>query len=214
MDLYDVMRTQSTCRHFRDEQVSEEVLGRVFDAARFAPQGGNRQPVRFVIVRSPELRAELSRLYLELWRPYFAGVVSGKGRAASMPASLVAANAFAENLAAVPVLMVVCARQVLHKRDEGTDRQQIVDGASIYPMVQNVLLACRNEQLGSALTTLLCRRDAEVRAMLGIPDDFTTAALLAVGRPERPFPTKLTRLPVAELVYADSFGVPFGPVSA
>lgn len=206
MDLYDVMRTQSSCRYFTEEPVPDEVLTRIFDAARFAPSGGNRQPVRVIAVTDPELRAALSRLYLEVWRPYWADLTSGKGRAAALPKVLTASNDFAESLHRVPVLAVVCARHVLHKRDEGEGRAAFIDGASIYPAVQNIMLGCRYEQLGCAITTLLSRRDRDVRPLLGIPDDYSSAACLAIGWPAGPFPTRLRRISLGEFTYRNRFG--------
>jgi nitroreductase len=208
MELTEAMRTTGTCRRFRPDPVPDEVLHRAFDAARFAPQGGNRQPVRWVVVRDPALRTALAELYLPLWRDYL-GARAGR----SLPRSVAEADRFAEHLAEVPVIVVVCAEVAgLLATDADLDRLSVVGGGSIYPTVQNLCLALRDQGVGTAFTTLLCRSEPAVRELLAIPDGFITAAHLAVGYPERPFPRTLRRGPVADVVFADGFGRPlFSP---
>jgi nitroreductase len=72
--------------------------------------------------------------------------------------------------------------------------------------VQNVLLAARAEGLGTALTTLLCAKEPEVKEMLGIPAEVSTAAMVTIGWPARPFPEKLTRRPLSEIAFVDTWG--------
>ena len=81
----------------------------------------------------------------------------------------------------------------------------MVGGGSIYPTVQNFLLACRAEGLGTALTTLLCHFEPQVRDLLGIPEGIITAGTIAVGYPAKPFPKRLTRRPVEEVVFLDRY---------
>jgi nitroreductase len=63
MELDEAMRTQHACRYYRDDPVPDEVLYQAVELARFAPNGGNRGPVRFIFVRDPELRRQLARLH-------------------------------------------------------------------------------------------------------------------------------------------------------
>jgi nitroreductase len=105
------------------------------------------------------------------------------------------------------VLVVVCARlSALYATDAGLGRLSVVGGASIYPAVQSFCLACRALGLGTTLTTLLCRREDEVRGLLGIPDGVATAAHVAAGHPARPWPERLTRRPLAQTAFADRYG--------
>lgn len=221
MQLQEVVETAGTCRYFRPDPVQDERIARIVDAARFAPTGGNMQPVRFVVVRDSETRRRLADLYLPLWRDYTAGtarqrVEEHSRREARAPGPAVArmvkrANDFAEHLAEVPVHIVVCARlSDILATDASLGRLSVVGGASIYPSVQNLLLKCRDEGLGAALTTLLCYREPEVRALLGIPEEVATAAMIAVGWPARPFPKRLRRRPVEKLAFAERYGEPFG----
>lgn len=111
-------------------------------------------------------------------------------------------------LADVPAILVCCARlDRILATDAELGRLSIVGGASVDPYVQNLCLALRAEGIGTALTTLLCRVEGEVRRLLGIRANFATACHLAAGYPERPWPRQLRHLPVSETVFADRFGV-------
>lgn len=214
MELYDVMRTAVTTRRFAPDGVDQSVLFRILDAARFAPSGGNRQGWRVIVVQDLDRRNRLRDLYLEPWRPY-----SQAARAKTSAAGqriLDRADEFAENLHRVPVHLVVCVRMAtLALTDSDLDRPSIVGGASIYPLVQNILLACRNEGLGAAMTTVLCANEPKVRTLLEIDDEFSVAGLVAIGHPDTTvgsWPGTMTRRAVREFAVSEGFaGAPFGP---
>jgi len=209
MELREAMESTGTCRFYRPDPVPEAVLARVLEAARFAPSGGNRQPVRFVAVRDPATRRRLRELYLPPWQAYLKGIGEGAVRVGAQRRVVEAADHFARNLDQVPVLVVVCAVLAdLHPTDAGLGRLSIVGGASVYPAVQNLLLAARDEGLGTALTTLLCLAEPEVKRLLAIPDGVATAATVALGYPARPFPARLARRPLAEVAFAERWGAP------
>jgi nitroreductase len=209
VDALTALRTTGTCRYYTDEPVSDRLLLQALDAARFAPQGGNLQPVRWVVVRRRDLVATLANWYLELWEEYLAEVTGGARGVGTAPTTWRAADDFACSLASIPVILVVCAKlSTLYATDERLDRLSIVGGASVYPAVQSFCLACRALGLGTALTTLLVQREAEVRDLLGIPGGVATAAHVAVGHPARPWPTRLKRRPIAETAFADAYGQP------
>ena len=213
MDALEAMRTIGSCRSYKPDDVPDEVVRRAVEAARFAPQGGNRQPTRLVVVRDRALKEKLRDLYLVPWRKYYAAASAGTATTGSLgeydsaQRAADAANRFAENLAEVPLTIVVCARiDQLHVTDVDLDRVPVVGGASIYPFVQNLCLALRVEGVATTLTTLLCEYEAEVRELLGIPAEYLTACHVAAGYPERPFPTKLKRMAVKETTFLDRFG--------
>lgn len=209
MDLVEAMTTTGTCRYYRPDPVPDELLERAFAAARFAPQGANVQPVRWVVVRKATLRRALADLYAPLWRDYLADLRGRFPQLGPLPRPLADADHFATHLSDVPVILVCCVRldRVL-ATDADLGRLSVVGGASVYPFVQNVCLALRAEGIGTAITTLLCRREDEVRRLLDIPDDVATACHVAAGYPARPWPRKLRRMPVAETVFAERFGTP------
>lgn len=209
MELSEAMRSTGTCRYFTDEYVEDEVLYRAFDDARFGPQGGNRQPVRWVVVRDDATKKRLAELYLPYWEAYYAAVVAGVKNVGAVPATVESANYFAHHLGEVPVIIVACAEvEGLHPTDHELGRLSVVGGASIYPSVQNLTLALREQGVASALTTLLCAAEPEVKSLLGIPDGYLTAAHLAVGYPRDGFPRKLSRMPVEKIAFLDRFDAP------
>jgi nitroreductase len=210
MELTEAMRTTGTCRYFSPDPVPDEVLHAAFDAARFGPQGGNRQPVRWIVVRDAAAKQALADLYLPLWKAYFDGIASGDVNVGALPKSVTDADQFAENLATVPAIIVACAELAgLHPTDTELGRLSVVGGGSIYPTVQNLCLALRDQGVASAFTTLLCITEPAVRKLLNIPDDFITAGHIAIGYPAHGFPTKLTRSPVEEIVFAETFDRPY-----
>jgi nitroreductase len=207
MEFREVVETTGACRYFRPDPVPDGLLRRALDAARHAPTGGNRQGVRFVVVRDAAKRRRLRDLYVPLWEQYVAraGVRPGAPR----PTLLEAADHMARHLDEVPVLIVVCAQLAdILATDRHLDRLSIVGGGSVYPAVQNLLLGARAEGLGTALTTLLCAVEPQVKELLGIPDGVATAAMIPLGYPARPFPRKLARRPLDEIVYGDAWGAP------
>lgn len=207
MDFTEVVSTAGTCRFYAPEEVAPDVLRRVFDATRWAPTGGNRQGVRFVLVRDAAKKRALKDLYVPLWEQYVARATGRPG--APLPKLLQNADHFARHLDEIPVLVVVCAQLGdLLATDRHLGRLTIVGGASVYPSVQNLILAARAEGLGTALTTLLCAVEPQVKTLLGIPDDVATAAMVALGKPAKGFPRKLARRPLAESCFADAYGAP------
>ncbi|MBI4941098.1 MAG: nitroreductase family protein [Actinobacteria bacterium] len=209
MELIDAMRTTGTCRYFSDDPVPDEVLYNAFDAARFGPQGGNRQPVRYVVVRDPARKKALADLYLPPWKGYLAAISTGDINVAALDKTIQAADDFAENLHKVPAIIVVCAETAgLHPTDTELGRLSVVGGCSIYPTMQNLCLALRDQGVATAVTTLLCLSEPAVTELLEIPEGFITAAHIAVGYPAKGFPTKLTRSPVEDIVHLETFGSP------
>lgn len=207
MEFRDVIQTTGACRFYRPDPVPNDVLARVLDAARFAPTGGNRQGVRFLVVRDADRRRRLRDLYVPLWEQYVARAGARPG--APLPKLIAAADHMARHLDEVPVLLVVCAQVGdLLATDRHLDRLSVVGGGSIYPAVQNLMLAARAEGLGTALTTLLCAVEPQVKQIFGIPDDVLTAALIPLGYPAKPFPKKLARRPLEDLCFGDAWGVP------
>jgi nitroreductase len=207
MDLTEIMCTNGTCRFYKTDPVPDELMARVLDAARWGPTGGNRQPVSFVVVRDQKKKEALRDLYLPIWKPYVTAARQGSVRIGAKSSLLDNADHFAHHMADIPVMLVVCARLAdVHPTDDRLGRLSIVGGASVYPAVQNVLLAARAAGLGTALTTLLCEEEPKVKTLLCIPEAVSTAAMVTIGWPAKAFPRKLTRRPLAEIAYLDQYG--------
>ena len=218
MELSDVMRTMGAVREFTDEPVEDRMIFEILDNARFAPSGGNRQGWRAILVQDPQLRLGLRDLYLPGWDEYLAMGRAGlvpwapltdrEAEAKALrdaPASAAKRGAFAERLHEVPVLIVLLADlRALAAVDRDLDRYTLVGGASIYPFAWNILLAARERGLGGVMTTMLTRQEAQVRALLAVPEEYAVAAALALGHPARR-PTKLRRASVEEFTTVDRF---------
>jgi nitroreductase len=215
MELLEAMRCAPTSRRFKPDRVPRELLVRALDSARFAPSGGNRQGWRVVVVEEPERRTALRDLYLPRWRAYMeqtgaARLLVDPEQADSRRARMVRlADEYAERLDEVPVHLVVGVRlEDLAVTDAELPRQSIVGGASIYPFVQNLLLALRGEGLATAMTTLLVPAEADVRRLLEIPEEIALAAHIGVGYRTDPWPGRLSRRPVQEFAFSERFGEP------
>jgi nitroreductase len=217
-DLYELMRCVPSTRRFTSEPVPRELLARVFENARFAPSGGNRQGWRLMVITSRDIRRRLRELYEEPWSEYMiktggrAALDAGEasGLSAGRLRMLRGADEFAHSFDEVPVHIVVCVElDTLAITDGELERPSIVGGASVYPFVQNVLLGLRNEGLGAAFTTLLVPAEEEVRALLSIPERVALAGHISVGYRADPWPKQLRRNPVDQFVFGERYGDPW-----
>jgi nitroreductase len=215
MDLLDLMRTTNTCRYYKPDPIAPDLLAKVLDAARWAPTGGNRQPLRFIVVSDREKKLALKSLYLPIWNNYVLGIRQGSVKVGGKSGLLESADYFAQHMEEIPVLLLVCARlDDVHPTDNHLGRLSIVGGASVYPAVQNIIMAAREAGLGTALTTLHCAVEPEIKPMFNIPADISLAAVLMMGWPAREFPKKLTRRPLDEMVFDGEYGVPLAAAKA
>lgn len=215
MELLDAMRHSGSTRYFREDPVPDEVIHGALEAARFAPNGGNRQPTRWIVVRDAGVRRELAALYLPHWKADLAQYLDGRLTSGStLDRAVAEADHFAEHLHEVPVIFVACARiQDMHPAalDDGGN-PNFTAGASVYTVVQNLCLSLRDAGVGTTITTLICKEPARERELLALPEGVVTACHVAAGYPARPFPTRLRRLPVEETTFADRYGTPLiGP---
>jgi nitroreductase len=174
-DLFAVVTRQRACRAFSDEPVTDDHIAQVLDAATHAPSAENRQPWEFVIVRDASTRAAIGDLTRRAWEAH--------GRAFSekrlSPGLLAEVDRGATGgIAAAPVQVVVCAD--LERGLEATV------ASSIFPAVQNLLLAATALGLGSALTTLTTAFAGELQALVDLPATVVPVAVVPLGWPHRP----------------------------
>lgn len=218
MDLIDTLRSTGAVREFTGEPVGDDVLARVLDTARFAPSGANAQAWHVVVVKDAGLRTRLRDLYVPGWRDYLAMTAAGLRPWAPLndpaaEATAVEANAdvvapaarqgFAAGLDRVPVLLTIFADlTALAAVDRDLERYSFAGGASVYPFVWNLLLAARAEGLGGVMTTMLIRQEDEVRHLLGAPESWALAAVVALGHPVHQ-PRRLSRRAVASFATVD-----------
>jgi nitroreductase len=195
--LFEAMYSQRAIREFKPDPVPDELVRRLIEAATKAPSGSNRQDWRFLVIRDSETKRKIGEYYNQARSSRY-----GAGAPASnVPARRRAASDYmAEHLHDVPVLILAC----IQHNGGPTNMSR---GGSIYPAVQNILLAARGLGLGSVITSLHKRYETEIKELLGIPEDVETAALLPIGFPAegaRYGPTR--RAPVEEVTFYDRWG--------
>ena len=195
-EFFDVVLGQRAYRSLLPDPVPDELVTRVLEAATHAPSAENHQPWEFVVVRDEATRTAIGRLTQELWE------AAGREHSRGLPPAFFAAvDAWATGgLAAAPVHVVVCG--------DTTRCPEPQLPSSIYPAVQNLLLACRAFGLGATLTTLLCMEEPKVRTLLAIPDDWVTAAYLPIGYPVGRGFGSLSRKPVEAVTFLDRWDRP------
>ncbi|MCX6396440.1 MAG: nitroreductase family protein [Propionibacteriales bacterium] len=208
MDLYDVMRTTAAVREFTDDPLSDQDLATILENARFAPSGGNRQGTQIIVVRERGTREALVRLTQKGARRYLAQRAAGEGpwnpvTPTSLTAEEIAAtevpDALTEPLLAAAVVLVVCVDLAeVAAIDQDLDRIGLISGASVYPLVWNILLAARHEGFGGTITTMAVAEEPAIKELLGLPDTYAVACVVPMGKPIRQL-TKLRRVEVADL---------------
>ncbi len=207
IDLLEGMATCRSIRRYSERLVTDEQLATVLFHATRAPSGSNRQPFRFVVLRSGAEADEARRLLGEAGRRMWAGkrraegYDEGSGRDATSPKARMAATMarYVEGFDEVPVVILAC----LVRYREPTP----FEGASVYPACQNLLLAARAIGLGGALNGFHIGVADELSALLGLPDEATIAATITLGHPAgRHGPVR--RRPLAELVFEGRWGDP------
>ena len=211
MTLFDGIRTLRAVREFTDEPVTDEQIRTMLDLAVCAPSAGNRQPWHFVVIRDPATRRAIRDHYLAAFRRYKDGVLRQASEGHEAAKAQVARwekrgapDTFAETLDRIPLLVLVCLdRERLGLPADGNDFLAAPSAyASIYPAVQNLLLAAHGLGLGAVLTTLHLPAEREIKTLLGIPAHVQTVALIPVGHPRRQHAPP-TRIPAAERTHRD-----------
>jgi nitroreductase len=188
--LFEAMYSARALRRLKPDPVPDEIIRKILDAAIRAPSAGNSQHWAFVVVRDSEMRRKLGLIYRK-GSDIAKAIYQARGRPVHMtgravPTHDVIRRISVEHMGDAPVLLVPClrdrpppAREALTPAVQAVYKQELVyteqiRGASIYPAVQNIILACRAFGLGTLITTNHIRCEGEVKALLGIPDDVST----------------------------------------
>ena len=214
MEVYEAMRSTFAARDYTDDTVSDDVLYRILDHARFAPSGGNRQGWRVLVVKDRNVRRQLRDIMQPTIKQYKAQAGAGETPFNSVTPSRVTQEAIdamppnfplIDSLEDAPVVLVVCVDlAAVTSFDKDLDRVGVISGASIYPFVWNILLAARNEGLGGVLTTFLSNQEPKAKSLLHLPDNFAIASMVAIGKPVKQL-TKLKRNKVESFAKVDTW---------
>ena len=206
MPLSEAMETQRSIRRLLPDPVDDETVRACLELAIKAPTGGNFQNWEFVVVRDPDVKHQLARMNRQAWsvmrRIYRVRVRHDEKGLRGLAAGQWLADHFEET----PVVVVACLR------GPRIGFPPVVTSSyygSIYPAVQNLLLAARALGLGAALTTLPVWSSLMARRTLGLPWNVSPIAAVPLGWPQGRYgPT--TRRPVDEVTHLDRYGKPFG----
>jgi len=198
MDIFEVINSQRAMRRLKPDPVPEELIWKLLDAAVKAPSGGNRQPWNFIVIRDAETKARIAEYYLDSWNKSYGLIKQAAMASPETARTYASAEHLANHLADVPVLIIAT---VNHSGVAPVSPP----GASIYPAVQNLMLAARALGLGTTITTLHRTHEAEVKQLLGIPEGVDTMCLIPLGYPVGKFgPTN--RIPTEKVVYWEKWG--------
>jgi nitroreductase len=185
--LEQFMARQRANREFTSEPVDDALVERILAMATRAPSARNAQTWRFVVVRDRETKSKLGAIFDEL---------GGQMYGANAPQRTPWGD--------VPVLVAVCSEAAF-----GTDEAGMTAlGASIYPAVQNLLLAAQAAGLGTVLTTRAKRREADLRPLLGLPGAVGVYAIIPMGWPAQKL-GRNRRKPVADVTFSEQYGQPW-----
>ena len=205
MSLREAMETQRAIRRLKPDPVDDEVLLRCIELALKAPTGSNAQSWQWLVIRDPAIKAKLARRYRQAWAVY--GGLGRRLRGGDEKTSRIidAVQWQVEHFEEVPVFVVPCIRGLVSRLITLSPIGASSHYGSVYPAIQNFLLACRAEGLGAALTTLPLWSLALARRDLGLPFDVQPCAVIPVGWPKGRYgPT--TRKPVERVVHYDRYG--------
>lgn len=205
MGLFEVMYNCRAMRRIKPDPVPEELLVKLIDAANQAPSGSNAQNGRWIVVRDRAVKEKLAELNMKVFQAYTA---PAGARPAALPHQAADARARmleavrwqAEHFADIPVHVIACLQVALPLRNTFTAGAGA--GGSIWPGVQNLLLAARALGLAASPTTFALADRAAAREVLGLPEDILPFALIPVGYPLGKF-GPVTRRPVSEIMRWD-----------
>jgi nitroreductase len=191
--LLELMRTTRAMRHFHPDPVPDAVVKAIITAATYAPSGKNTQPWAFVAVRDAALRRLVGDLYRDAWYETMPQMLTGPPASRSEARAREDWEYLANHMGDAPLLVFVCSTNPVGA---------VAAAGSIFPAIQNLLLAGRAHGVGGCLTTVHRAREAQIKDALGIPAAVETVALIPMGYPIRPF-GPVRRRPVGDVLHWD-----------
>jgi nitroreductase len=219
--LFEAIHTARSLRRFKPDPVPDDMITKVLDAAIRAPSGSNQQSWEFIVIKDAEQRKKIGAVYQKggaILKALYADRVKPEHMSEETYRKLMASAYYLiDHMADAPVLLFACLKQVpltgappkLPPEVANAMKSQArISGSSIYPAVQNIILACRGLGLGTVLTTIHTFFEDEVKSILRLPPEVMTYALLPIGYPQGKF-GPIKRRPVNEVTYLDKYGQPW-----
>jgi nitroreductase len=193
--LFEAIYSQRAIRSYKPDAVPRELLEKVLEAATKAPSGGNMQPWAFVVVTDPVERAQLNEIARGTFAKMYADALARQ--LPTDPPPMANLKAMIDTIDAVPVWVIVCTTA------PPTTGPQWGRYASIFPAVQNLLLAARGVGLGALLSGLLGSDVPRLREVTGIPENVEPICYIPMGFPDKGTYGPTTRRPLNEVVHWD-----------
>lgn len=213
MDLFEAITTTRAVRRFTHEPVSNAEILRCIEAATHGPSGGNIQPWQFVVVTDAETKHRLGDVYRRAYDRYEPALLAARRPLpnpedeASFQRSVRASRHLAEHLGEVAAMVLVLMPNISMTLEDAAGPLDVgTPFASVYPAVQNLMLAARGLGIGTTLTTVYRIHQDEVRRICEIPDRYEVVALIPMGRPRGRF-VPGRRRPVEKVTHWGRFGV-------
>ena len=200
-ELFEIIRTTRSMRRLKPDPVPNELIRKILEAGVCAPSGGNMQRWRFLVIRDRKIKETVGALYKRAWNDrvaprYRAGEPAPGMSREQFLRLLAAAEYMAAHIHEAPVWIVPSLEGEAPMR---------WSGSSIYPAVQNMLLAARALGLGATLMTLHLVFEKEAEAAMGLPPNFHSYALLPIGYPMGRF-GPVRRVALTDVVYEGRWG--------
>lgn len=208
-DLFEIIRTTRSMRRLKPDPMPDALIRKILEAGVCAPSGGNMQRWRFLVIRDAGIKQAVAAYYKRAWDEqvgprYRAGEPAPGMNRDRFLRLTDAAEYLAAHIHEAPVWIVPCL-QGSGLRDQPSVTPTRSSGSSIYPAVQNMLLAARALGLGATLTTLHLSFEKEAEAALGLPDWVHSYAILPIGFPMGRF-GPVRRVALGDVVFADHWG--------
>jgi nitroreductase len=205
--LFEVMHGTRSMRRLKPDAVPLELIRRVLESGTKAPSGQNTQPWAFVVVQDAARKRFIQERYHHGMVSRFGAFKPEPNDRSPLVRNFRAAMHLAEHMHEAPVLLLVCGRRdwpAVVPKEKRVGKAPPSYG-SIYPCVQNILLACRGLGLGASLTTTHMLFEEELSKHLEIPDTYGIVAILPIGYPIGRFGS-VSRRPAAEVTHFDRWG--------
>ena len=204
-DVFEIIENCRAMRRLKPDPVPDEMIAKILRAGSSAPNGGNTQKWRFLVIKDRKIKEAVAVWY----KKAFDEVIGPRYRTSEPPPGVTkerylrqhaAVEYLTDHYAEAPVWIVACL-------EDGATPNRMA-GSSIYPAVQNMVLATRALGLGTTLTTRHMLFEKEADAALGLPPGVHSYAILPIGYPMGKF-GPVGRGPLSEIVYQDRWGEPY-----
>jgi nitroreductase len=201
LPVIEALHSTPSRRYLSTDPIPEDVIRALLDAAVRGPSGGNSQLWAWIVVRDPAVKSQIAEWYREGWNASYGARRADLEAAGKLDGVFRASDHLAQHIEEAPVWIFPV---LLGPAKSQNPRL----GASIYGAVQQLMLAARAYGIGATLTTLYSGHEAEVRELLGLPDNAITMALIPLGYPNRGRWAQPKRRPLDEVVFWDRYTAP------